>query len=140
MPKTSAAILVVISLALLSLLGCGSGGRQLKSITTNATGMIQFQVTATGTFNGSPTTVNPLPLSWWVQTGTIVEPPYNYSLSSQPFTVGCGMFPVVAIAPTDPNAPSSGTIPTQVFQDLMNGQVTSEGGFIVSARQTIFCP
>lgn len=142
MTKSSLPIsaILFVSISLLPLLGCGSSSRQLQSITTDAVGMIQFQFTAAGNFNASPTTVHPLPVSWFLVSQN--PPPADYTLTSQPFATACQSFAVViAIAPTNPNAPSSGTIPSQVFQDLVVAHTTtSEGGFVVSSPQNIACP
>jgi len=143
MEKTPVLIAVPVLLSLLSTLGCGGGGtRQLQSIAASATGMTQIQLTATGTFTASPKNVAPLAVSWWVRDGVVLDPPYTYTLTTQPYSVACQTgASVVAIAPANPKAPSSGTIPTQVFQDLIQSQsATSDGGFVVSAPQTIFCP
>jgi hypothetical protein len=103
-------LLPVISLTL----ACGSGSnRRLQSITINevASGQ-QIQFVATGTFSATPTMVSPLPVSW-----SLAPPPPQYTLTSQPFTFQCknaGPYasPVVAMAPLDPTAPSSGSIST----------------------------
>ena len=94
------------------LLACGtSSHRQLQSIMINATpngGLTEY--TATGTFSAPPTTVTPLPVSWY--TGTVGT---QYTLTTQPFQAltSCAS-PAVAllfvIAPVDPNAPSSGKV------------------------------
>ena len=145
MEKFSAQIIAALCAELfLSLaLGCGSSNsnRQLQSISTSSTGMIQFQFTAAGTFSASPTTVNPLPVSWYVIPAG-EDPPFGYTLTSQAFATSCQTGElVVALAPTDPNAPGSGVIPTQVFQDLvLDHTTTSEGGFVASSPQIIPCP
>jgi len=143
MKKSSVPILAALAAALLlsATLGCGSGNRQLQSITANGTGMIQFQFTAAGMFNASPTSVNPLPVSWYkIPAG--VDPPFSYSLSSQPFATSCQTGDmVIALAPTNPDAPATGPIPTQVFDDLvLTHTTTSEGGFVASSPQNIACP
>jgi hypothetical protein len=142
MKRPSASIIAAISACLLlsATLGCGSSNRQLQSITTNSQGMIQIQFTATGNFSGSPTTVTPLPVSWFV-VGQAPQPE-PYTLSSQPFETECeNAVVVVAVAPANPKAPGSGTIPDQVFQDLVIAHTTtSEGGFIASSPQNIGCP
>ena len=92
-------------------LSCGSGSRrQLQSITV--TQLIetgngnQHELVATGTFSAPPTTVTPLPVFWFVDL-----PPGQYTLSAQPFVIECPYpGPITAIAPADPNAPTSGTI------------------------------
>ena len=98
-------------------LGCGGGSNicQLQSIAANGTGMIQMEFTATGTFSAQTSTVSPLPVSWYVVNP--VPSGTSYVLTSQPFQVTCGNATLVAVAPADPTAPASGTIPSQVFQD-----------------------
>jgi len=92
---------------------CGSGGsssgsnRQLQSIAIHEVsngGDVSF--TATGTYNAPPVTVTPLPASWYIQ-----DPPARYLLTTQPFVVPClSVAPgVTAVAPADPNAPTSGS-------------------------------
>ncbi len=91
---------------------CGSSsssmsGRQLQSISINATANgSQVQFVATGTFSAPPTTVTPLPVFWFADL-----PPAQYALTTQPFVVQCGYPPpIYAVAPADPNAPSSGSL------------------------------
>lgn len=90
-------------------LACGSSNRQLQSITINsvANGQ-QIHFVATGTFSAPPTTVSPLPVSW-----SFAPPPSEYTLTTQPFLYQCNQpespGPVVACAPADPSAPSSGS-------------------------------
>ena len=145
MKKFSASIIAAFcaELFLSVTLGCGSSNsnRQLQSIATSGTGMIQIQFTAAGTFSASPTSENPLPVSWYVIPAG-EDPPFGYTLTSQAFATSCqtGAL-VIALAPTNPNAPSSGLIPTQVFQDLvLDHTTTSEGGFVASSPQIIPCP
>jgi hypothetical protein len=146
MTKPWAPILATVSasLFLAATWACGSSNRQLQSIAINTTGaiegnMIQLQFVASGMFNASPTTVNPLPASWYVvpqDTAPI------YTLTSQPFKMMCKTgASVIALAPTDTNAPSSGAIPSQVFDDLViNHTIAAEGGFIASPPQYAACP
>jgi hypothetical protein len=147
MAKSWAQILATFSFSLLlsATWGCGSGNRQLQSIAVTNTSaiegnMIQLQFVAAGTFDASPTTVNPLPVSWYVVDQDV--PAAVYTLTSQPFSLMCQTgASVVALAPADPNAPSSGTIPNQVFQDLViNRTKTAEGGFVASTAQYAACP
>ena|ERR1039458_1609370 len=143
MAKSSAPInaTLSVSLFLLAILGCGGSNRQLQSITANSQGMIQFQFSAAGTFSASPTSVNPLRVSWYViPSGE--DPPFGYTISSQPFATSCHTGTVViALAPANPNAPTSGTIPTQVFDDLVIAHTTTaEGGFVASSPQNVACP
>jgi len=106
-------LLLLLSVTSLTL-ACGSGSnRQLQSIAINevANGQ-QIQFVATGTFSAPPTTVSPLPVFW-----SYAPPPGQYSLTTQPFTFQCDFVgtypsPLIAWAPPDPNAPSSGSLST----------------------------
>jgi hypothetical protein len=108
---------LLILVATVLTLSCGSGGRQLQSITISQTvNGQQIQFTATGTFSAAPITVSPLPVTWGV--GPFAPPPpgnLGYQLSTQPFQFDCTVsgpsLPVLAWAPPDPNAPSSGSWP-----------------------------
>ena len=113
------ALLLAVSLSL----ACGTGAgtqRQLQSITIAQTlNGQQVQFIATGTFSTAPTTVTPLPVDWTL--GLMAPPPaqYSYTLSTQPYVYDCANagaynLPVVAFAPPDPSAPSSGTTKTVV--------------------------
>jgi len=114
------ALIVLLSTASLTL-ACGSSsnnsGRQLQSISINSTVVgQQVQFTATGTFSAPPTTVSPLPVSDW-GIGPFAPPPANvqYTLTTQPYVFDClgspsGM-PVSTLAPSDPNAPTTGSLP-----------------------------
>lgn len=96
-------------------LSCGSGGgRQLQSITISQTTSGQeIQFVATGRFSAPPTTVSPLPADWGI--GPFAPPPANlqYQLTTQPFVFQCtgsGPYqPITVFAPSNPNAPSSGS-------------------------------
>jgi len=98
-------------------LSCGSSGRHLQSITLTQTAINngqEDQFVATGTFSAPPITVTPLPVDW--TNGLMAPPPptYTYTLTTQPYVVNCTTvgpeaLPVVAFAPPDPNAPTSGT-------------------------------
>jgi len=102
--------LVLLLLATFLTLSCGtSSNRQLESITIHAAvGGQQTVFAATGTFSAPPTTVSPLPVSW-----SFAPPPGSYTLTTQPFTPQCPIpSPVIATAPADPNAPSSGSTST----------------------------
>jgi len=98
-------------------LTCGSGGnRQLQFVTiaSVANGQ-QIQFVATGTFSASPTTVTPLPVFW-----SYAPPPGQYTLTTQPFTFQCDFVgpypsPLIAWAPPDPNAPSSGPLSAETM-------------------------
>jgi hypothetical protein len=108
--------LILLLLAASLSLSCGSGsGRHLQSITISQTvSGQQIRFVATGTFSAPPTTVTPLPVQWTL--GLMAPPPptYTYTLTTQPYVFNCanaGLYalPVVAFAPADPNAPSSGS-------------------------------
>lgn len=139
---------LLILLSLLSILGtsgCGSSSRQLQSVAINNVGnTVQLELTATGTFNQPPATVTPLPVNWFIMPPGLLPlptPPADYVLSSQPFATACATgYTAIALAPTNPNAPSTGPISTQVFEDLVVTRTTStDGGFMV-ATQSISCP
>ena len=107
-------LFVVLLLVAFLTLGCGSSnsgsGRQLQFMTINATASgDQIQLVATGYFSAPPTTVTPLPVFWFVDL-----PPGQYTLTTQPYLIDCAVGvlpgPFIAIAPANPNAPSSGSI------------------------------
>lgn len=94
------------------ILACGgSSTRQLQSISiSQAMNGAQIQFVATGTFSAAPTTVTPLPVFW-----SIDLPPAQYNLTNQPFVVQCTVSgpvpgPIIAWAPANPGAPSSGLL------------------------------
>ncbi len=139
-------LIVVPLLSFLGTAGCGSSSsRQLQSVAINNAGnTAQLQLTATGTFNQSPATVTPLPVDWFIMPpglAPLPAPPEDYVLSSQPYATACATgFTAIALAPTNPKAPSTGPLSAQVFEDLVVTRTTSEeGGFIV-ATQSISCP
>ncbi|HME36181.1 MAG TPA: hypothetical protein VKF84_13170 [Candidatus Sulfotelmatobacter sp.] len=116
MRKASVLLLLLVVASLI--LSCGSGsGRHLQSITLTQTAINNGkddQFIATGTFSAPPTTVTPLPVDW--TNGLMAPPPptYSYTLTTQPYVVNCTTVgpeapTVVAFAPPDPNAPTSGT-------------------------------
>jgi hypothetical protein len=98
-------------------LSCGSSsGRHLQSITiSQAVSGQQIELVAAGTFSASPTAVTPLSVDWML--GIPAPPPkqWTYSLTNQPYVYNCANLNplnpggVTAFAPTDPNAPASGT-------------------------------
>ena len=110
-------ILLLSAASLTLACGSSSSGRQLQSITINSTVSGQLvQFTATGTFSAPPTTVTPLPVSDW-GIGPFAPPPatVQYTLTTQPFVFDClgsapGL-PVSTLAPSDPNAPATGSLP-----------------------------
>ncbi len=112
------ALVLLVALTLLSL-SCGSGSgssRQLQSIAISqvANGQ-QIQFIATGTFSAPPTTVTPLPVNWSL--GLLAPPPgenLQYTLTTQPYQFDCtgqGPMQVSTLAPADPNAPTTGSLP-----------------------------
>ena len=113
------AFLVLLSAASLTMAcGSSSSNRQLQSITISSTvSGQQVRFTATGTFSAPPTTVSPLPVSDW-GIGPFAPPPENvqYTLTTQPFVFDCTRagapnLPVSTLAPSDPNAPTTGSLP-----------------------------
>src|SRR5262245_60296349 len=123
--------LLLTTLALVLILaagGCGSdNGRQLQSISippasTNVPRNGSVTFTATGHFNMSPMAVTPARVSWMeFGPGLDIVITDSYSLTSQPFGAKClsGTYTVVPYAPMDPHASTSGSVPSQVFQDLV---------------------
>ncbi len=114
----------------------------LQSITISQQPSIDFpQLIATGTY-GNGKQVTPLAVSW-VNTGlpvmTTAQPPY--SLTSSPFLPQCinTTVGIAAIAPANPKAPSSGSVPLKVWQNLVFGTAKNEGGFVGATAQAS-CP
>ena len=106
-------------------LSCGSSGRHLQSISiTQSVSGQQIQFVASGTYSAAPTTVSPLPVDWIL--GLPAPPPtrWTYTLSNQPYAYDCSNLnplrpgSVTAVAPTDPNAPASGTTTNVVMASL----------------------
>jgi hypothetical protein len=114
------AFIVLLPAACLPL-ACGSNvnngnGRQLQSIKISSTADgQQIQFVATGTFSAPPTTVSPLPVDWGI--GPFAPPPgtLQYTLTTQPYVFNCTgsgpYLPVSTVAPSDPNSPTTGTLP-----------------------------
>ena len=110
------ALILLLSVASLTLAWGISSNRQLQSITIRsvANGQ-QIQFVATGTFSAPPTTVSPLPVDWGI--GPFAPPPGNvqYTLTTQPYLFDCThsgpYLPVSTLAPSDPNAPTTGSLP-----------------------------
>jgi hypothetical protein len=92
-------------------LACGSSNRRLQSITMTRTANGQrTEFVATGNFSSPPATLTAISVEWSVQ--LMAPPPRQYTLTTQPFLFECtasGPFPIVAYAPSDPNAPFSGS-------------------------------
>ncbi|MGO9649792.1 MAG: hypothetical protein ACLPLR_20160 [Terriglobales bacterium] len=129
MPRFSVLILVVLLPVTSLTLACGSSStsnRQLQSITINeVVNGQQVQFIATGTFSAPPTTVSPLPVSW-----SLDLPPRQYTLTTQPYTflqcesAGPYFLPIVAVAPIDPNAPTSGSMYPVSNMIMQSAQIT----------------
>jgi len=127
-------------LVALGITACGSGNRQLQSIAISSGGNVSMQYSATGTFNKAPTTVSPLAVSWYVVNSAVISdvspPDYGYSLTTDPYSLEpCVLTDsVVALAPMNPNAPTSGAIPAKIYQDLVVTRTVSvEGGFVAAS-------
>lgn len=112
-------VLVLVLFAASSTLSCGSG-RHLRSITISQTANgQQIQFVASGTYSAAPITVTPLPVQWTI--GLMAPPPptYTYTLTTQPYVFNCTgsgpYLPVGAYAPTDPNAPATGSTKNPVI-------------------------
>ena len=104
--------LILLLFSTLFTLACGSGSnRQLQSISiSQAVNGEGIQFVATGTFSAAPINVTPLAVFW-----SIDLPPQQYTLTTQPFVIQCTVSgpvpgPIVAWAPADPHAPSSGSL------------------------------
>ena len=136
--------------AFLVLAGCGGGSNPtLQSITVDsvATSLSGTIVTATGHYSNNTTKAN-IPVAWFT-TAAGLDPPggetWGYTLSSRSFdatapaTCGKGSkMTVVAYAPANPNAPSSGTMPLQTFITLVFDHTTpSEDGFVAGTLQLL---
>jgi hypothetical protein len=112
-------LLPLLLLAQPFIVSCGSSSgnsRHLQSITISQTvNGQQVEFVATGTFSAPPTTVTPLPVDWTMGYLSPPAPTITYSLRSQPFSFDCKSAGVpaqlTAFAPSNPNAPSSGTLP-----------------------------
>ena len=133
-------LLPITSLLLLALTSCGTGNRQLESIIISPGGNISMHYTASGTFNKAPATVSPLPVSWYVVNSAVspevIGQEYGYTLTTEPYSLSpCALTDtVVALAPMNPNAPTTGTVPSKVYQDLVvTHTVSVEGGFVAAA-------
>jgi hypothetical protein len=76
---------------------------------------------------------NRLTARWYLLGPGPDPPPAGYALSSQSFVLPAGGYTAIAVAPTEPNAPSSGTIPQPVFEDLVIALARSSEGEFVAA-------
>ena len=151
MPGNGTRILAGLMLGLpLAVSACGGNvTRQLQSITIARASGTQVNFTAAGMFTAAPVTESPLAVSWYLMGPAIDPPPANYVLVGTPYhPARCVQAPgspsvtytVIALAPVDPNAPLSGSMPYKVFDDLVIAHSkTAEGGFI-AATTTVTCP
>ena len=119
------------------LTGCGSSNK-LQSISINQAAATAPKFVATGSFTNG-TVISALPVSWVIRGPGIDQTGTGYSLSTSPFFPVCvisgASYTVVAMAPVDPHAPTSGSVPTTVWDDLVSGKVTSEDGFVGTTAQ-----
>jgi len=137
---------------LLYIPGCGGGGPhvlQSIDVSPNTAAGSTASYTATGNYSGSPMTVTPQPVSWYIMGPGIDPPPSGYTLAAAPYTgQRCAQFQakttekyiVIAVAPVNPSAPNSGSVPTQVFDDLVIARTTTSEDGWVSATATLTCP
>lgn len=140
---TWAPLLLLVFAVVLSSCGGGSLGT-LRSIQINQQSAVDFpEYTATGTYSNGMQ-ANGIAVSWvqWNFTTFVVSTPH-YLLTASPFLPQCAQagsaFTLAAIAPADPQAPSNGDVPLNVWMDIVTGKAQSEGGF-VGARVQITCP
>lgn len=130
-------IALTFSILSVVLISCGSSN-VLQSISINQTAAGATKFVATGTFaNGAA--IDPLPVNW-VILGPAIDPPgTEYWLSAAPLFPVClikgAQYTVVAIAPVDPHAPKTGSVPMTVWDGLVSGKVKSEGGFVAATAQ-----
>jgi hypothetical protein len=143
---------VYFVIAALYLTGANSDKRRLESIkvTPDSAKGAQAAYIASGEFNAPPLKVEPLHVSWYLAGPGIDPPPPYYSLTAGSFKPDrCNEiaanpvvfdYTVIALAPADPKAPKSGTVPWQVFRDLViDHSKTAEGGFVAGTARLI-CP
>lgn len=102
MNKFCATILLLLATSLMLASGSGGSSRQLQSITiAQTTNGQQIKFVATGNFSSSPVSVTAIPVEWSVQ--LMAPPPQQYTLCA-----GSGAVPIIAYAPSDPSAPTTG--------------------------------
>ena len=149
MRPTSIASPAVIALILASILvGCSVApvDRQLVSISISPSTGTGAPVTyaATGTFSDSPVMVTPMAVSWFVMGPAIDPPGPGYVLAPGKYTaMRCSQgtpfaatYTIVAVAPSNPKAPNSGTMDSQVFSDLViQHNKTMEAGFVAATAK-----
>jgi len=126
-----------------------NSSRRLESITispASATGANRVY-TATGKYNAPPERETPIAVSWYLMGPAIDPPPSGYTLVKGSFKAerclaGKGgtelKYTVIALAPADPHAPKSGSLPMKVFDDLViQHDRTEEAGFVAATAQLI---
>lgn len=119
---------------------CGGGSiGTLQSIKLNQQVVVaSTQFTATGVYS-SGKQLTPLSVGWFdFSLNSFVVGNPHYSLTNSRFTPLCTSgtaLIVMAIAPTAANAPVSGAIPVNVFQDFATGKTNNEGGFLAATTQ-----
>ena|SRR5215469_6182844 len=132
-------------LVLIFLISCGGGSTPiLQSISISPpspSGSAQF--VATGTFSNGKK-VTPLPVSWFIVEVPAIDPAPAYNLTASPYAQSCasgmnGSFLVTAFAPQNPNAPTSGSMPENVWADMIKASVESESGFVGGSAH-LNCP
>ena len=145
--RVAAVAAVLLPASAWMLAGCSANmNRQLESISvTPATASgAPVRYIATGTFSAPPTTVTPLAVSWYLVAAAIAPSGRGYTLVKADFTtMRCaqanpvaGPYTVIAVAPADPSASKSGSMPSQVFNDLVIEHTkTSEGGFVAGTAK-----
>src|SRR5581483_2293294 len=99
---------------------------------------------ATGTYSASPVTVEPVAVSWFIMGPAIDPPGPGYSLAPGKYTpIRCNQatpytahYTVIAVAPSNPKAPPSGPMDSQVFSDLVIHHTrTLEAGFVAGTAK-----
>jgi hypothetical protein len=143
---------IYFAIAALTLSGANANRRKLESIevTPASAKGANAAYDASGKFNAPPFKVEPLDVSWYLAGPGIDPPPPYYALKAGSFKADrCNAiaansvvfdYTVIALAPADPSAPKSGTVPWQVFHDLViEHSKTAEGGFVAGTAKLI-CP
>jgi hypothetical protein len=138
MPRLIGASFLMFSVFLT--ISCGGGTPTLRSLQINQQSLSAGpEFTATATYSDGKQ-VTPASVSWVVwNTASFSTGQPHYQLTSSAYPPLCGAqctgWTVVAIAPADPKASMSGPIPMTVFQDLISGKASSEGGFVAATMQ-----
>jgi hypothetical protein len=125
--------------------------RRLESITVSpasATGANRIY-TATGKFNTAPERVTPLSVSWYLMGPAIDPPGPGYKLEKGSFRPERCMaaaqgpaalkYTVIALAPANPDAPRSGSMPFKVFEDLVIQHTRAEEDGFLAGTASLYC-